>query len=232
MMWHRSVALLVILVALHAAAEAPSAPPAKAPAASRRPALLRKQQGVALATGQDDATDAPVVSAADEGATDEASALEEPEEPLGFKGLVEQFGIIAFALVVRFVISFAKSHLAKRAAAGQASPLAGVAGMIKASPLGGVLALVEQLHLKIADIVRSPTGGPIMIGLLIVATKLVARSDERRAQMYAAAGEELPTEGTPATEDDEPEASTIEDDDGGGDDEEDAEDEGDEEDDD
>jgi hypothetical protein len=96
---------------------------------------------------------------------------------------VQQLVLLAVLVLVRVGLALWKSHFK-----GRALPFASA---LESVPLlGNALRLVQQAQAKFAELARSPQGAPVMMVLLIIATKLVSRADARAMDAEAAAAEE------------------------------------------
>lgn len=143
-----------------------------------RPALLRRGAAKNLLSGDADDDATAVVDGegdADETSQDAAEAVEE-KQPLW-----QQFIPLVVVLLVRMGMTIMRAFYAKRAASGEGgaagSPLDAVNAALLASPLGGVLKTVGGYWEKMVAFARSPQAAPFMMGLLIVATRLVKMMD-------------------------------------------------------
>ena len=182
---------LLLIIALATAADAPPTLPKSA--ASRKPAsrpvlkrggVLSAADAAASAALADAKAEEPAVVIADGDATDAAP----PPEPVRSGGwipggpVVQQLVLLAVLVLVRVGLALWKSHFK-----GRALPFASA---LESVPLlGNALRLVQQAQAKFAELARSPQGAPVMMVLLIIATKLVARADARAMDAEAAAAE-------------------------------------------
>ena len=216
-----SLLLAAIVVGAILAVDVPPATP-KAPKPASRPALRRG--GVLSQDANADAQPDEVVEVeieadaedADAGASADAPPAVVEESGGGLGGVVQQLALLAIVVFVRMGLAFFKSHFKDRP-----SPFAGVAASMTTIPmLGDALRLVQTLQAKFAEMARSPQSAPIMMALLILATKLVQRADARHdAQVEAAeaaaaaereGGDAVVEEVSAADEEDEDEAAEVE----------------------
>ena len=159
-----------------AASKRAAAKPAARPALQCRGALA----DLGADAGADEADVVEVVEAASDDATaDDTAAVE--ARPFNLAAILPQLGTLAIILLVRFGISAYRSFFKDR-------PLP--MGDLSALPvLGGAFRLAESIHAKFTKFAQEPSSAPVMIGLLIVATKLVARMDARLEAKEAEAAE-------------------------------------------
>lgn len=190
-----------------AAKPSPAAKPAAAaakPAAAEKPALRRqnaradllskepeekaapKATAVATKEPKAEAAEAEAEAEADaeaEGDTEEEDALRAAQEEAYAKQLrkaqFRQLAILSVILVVRVVLAFMKASHAR--GGGEGSPFDTINAMLLASPMGGLFKHVAEGWAFVAEFVKNPQNAPVMMVLLIVATRLVKRWDERAA---------------------------------------------------
>ena len=109
----------------------------------------------------------------------------------GMAALVQQVVMLAILILGRLALAFFKAH-----PPGEDSPLAQVGKSLRESAmLGPAFSLIGTIQSRFAEFVRSPSSAPVMIGLLILATKLVARSDSAADGMFKEAEESTEDEG-------------------------------------
>jgi hypothetical protein len=224
----RPPALIAIAVLAAVAAETPPpSPPSRRAAAAgakvldipddltlktpARPALRRQDARRNLKAALSSADDADTAVSATE---EEAEA---PTAPPRRDGVMQQIIVLVVVLVVRVGLAFLKVAQARAQAAGGPPPFAGFNTMLLNSPLGPALKLVQRGWAAVAELARSPQSAPLMMGLLIIATKLVARADGRASAFdtpiedESAVVMEEEEEGSPAAErEDEEEVEEVE----------------------
>ena len=174
--------LLAAACALSSAADVPPTKPGVPAAPGSRPALRR---GGVLSSGEVDAT-APVVEVEEEGvAQEETAEVDEPPKQNGVAAILQQVVLLACVLLFRFGLRFFQDR---------PSPFAGINTLLQNSPFGPLLRLVAQGQKAIGEFAQSPSSAPVMIGLLILATKLVARADSNAEAAAADAAQQADDE--------------------------------------
>ena len=169
-----------------------------------RPALLRRQGAARdlLSGGDDDSTG---MAEAPEDA--DADALPAGR---GQKSLLSQLLPLAAVLVVRLVLTALRAWSRAKGGEGAAgSPLDAINAALLSSPLGGALKAVGGAWASVVAFARSPSSAPVMMGLLIVATRLVksmeGAQEEPAPESGEAADDDAQVEEPPEEEDDEEE---------------------------
>ena len=96
------------------------------------------------------------------------------------------FALLAFRVLLHFLL--------RKGPEGARAPIEKLNEALLSSPIGGVVESIHRFSSKIAEFARSPQAGPVMISLLIVATKLL-KSSEAAAEAAMEAAEAAATEG-------------------------------------
>lgn len=82
------------------------------------------------------------------------------------------------AIAARLLLTMAMLFFQKRRQASGDAGGSGLAEALMSSPLGGVVRALQHGWEQLATLARSPMAGPVVMGLLIFAMKLVQRMDE------------------------------------------------------
>ena len=178
--------LLVLISSIRVAADAPGSPPASPSiSTARSPQLARRRGRTAVASAPSISDDGALTDAVPES---DAEAAQPEGIASGLGDILQQlptlFALLAFRVLLHFLL--------RKGPDGARAPIEGLNEALLSSPIGGVVASIHSTASKIAEFARSPQAGPVMIGLLIVATKLLKRSEAaaEAAQAEAAATEE------------------------------------------
>ena len=165
-----------------------------------RPALKRQNALASMLDGDDDSEQLAEV------ADGEETAAAAPESGAG-GGILSQLFTVALVLILRLGLAFWKTMRQKSGTEGTplpgASAVAAISTMLHKSPLGPVLVALGNAQKSFAEFARSPNAAPVMMGLLIVAMKLVARMDSKASEeavLQAEEEEEEPVEAAGAAE--------------------------------
>ena len=189
----RLVLLLCAVWASEAASPPPPSPPSKAPqkADASRPALRRQPGASDLLSGGADST---ALSAGEDEDAPELKLADDGPAPAAGKSLLQQLLPLIVVLIVRIGLTFLRGYYRSKGGSdgdGGGSPLDAVNAALLKSAIGGVLSTVGQGWSAVASFARSPQAAPVMMGLLIAATRLV-RMMEGKNDAAAAAAENEP----------------------------------------
>ena len=182
----RLVAVAVTaLLAAGCAADAPPAAPGPSPAplakklkrpeTASRPALRRQPDVLRNHGGNDEA----VIDEDDDTAVAADADVEEISGTPTAPGFWRKYGVLLVMLVIRIGLGFLKAYYRSKGEGGAAgqTPLGGIGDAFQRSPVGALFAVVQKQWGALAAWARSPQAAPVVMGLLILSTKLVARMD-------------------------------------------------------